>query len=155
MPLGFSPVPVHYGFNVTKEMTVEHSWGERIIPNFISTVAGQSLETQTQSKSARRKPISTSGPFYLHSHPSLCPRCCYHSSLCSALLQPCSPATVSPRSLGRTLYIESVTTYCPHMCSELAGQGQVRILATGTLILSTLAFLIHLLMCRMSMEAAS
>ena len=56
----------------------------------------------------------------------------------SALLQPCSRATVSPRALGRALYIESITMHCPHMCSELANQGQVRILATGTFILSTL-----------------
>ena len=44
LPVGFSPWQVHYGFSVTKEMTVERSWSERVIPNFISTVAGQSLK---------------------------------------------------------------------------------------------------------------
>ena len=44
---------------------------------------------------------------------------------------------MSPRAPGRALYIESVTTHRPHVCSELASQCQVRILATGTFILST------------------
>ena len=43
--MGFSPRQVHSGFSVTKEMAVEHSWGETVIPNFIPTVAGQSLES--------------------------------------------------------------------------------------------------------------
>ena len=46
LPMGFSPRQVHYGFNVTKEMTVEHSWGERVISNFSPMVAGQSLESR-------------------------------------------------------------------------------------------------------------
>ena len=67
----------------------------------------------------------------------VCPRCCHHASLCSALLQPFSHATVWPRALGRALYRESIATYCPHACSEQANQGQMRILATGTFTLST------------------
>ena len=42
-----------------------------------------------------------------------------------------------PRALGGALYIESIVMYCPHVCSELVSQGQLRILATGTLILFT------------------
>ena len=30
LPMVFSPGQAHYGFNVTKEMTVERSWGERV-----------------------------------------------------------------------------------------------------------------------------
>ena len=56
--------------------------------------------------------------------------------LCSpAALQPCH--RVMPKALGRALYIESTDLYCPQVCSELVNHGQVRILATGTLILST------------------
>ena len=43
--MGFSPGQVHYGFNETKETKVERSWGERVIPNFVPMVAGQSLES--------------------------------------------------------------------------------------------------------------
>ena len=39
------------------------------------------------------------------------------------------------------LSIESIATYCPNTCSELADEAQVRILATGTSILSTLNIL--------------
>ena len=61
----------------------------------------------------------------------LCPQRFHHSSLCS-------PAAVQqPRALGRTLYIESVTMYCPHVYSQQAEQGQVRILAIGTFTFST------------------
>ena len=38
LPVGFSPGQVHYGFNVTKEMTVKHSWEERVIPKFKTIV---------------------------------------------------------------------------------------------------------------------
>ena len=79
----------------------------------------------------------------LHSHPaqpssgpvsSVLPR--LQPLLCSpAALQLCHH--VVPRALGRALYIESSAMYCPQVCSELVNQGQVRILATGTLILST------------------
>ena len=43
--MGFGPRKVYYGVNATKEMTVECSWGERVIPNLTSMVAGQSLES--------------------------------------------------------------------------------------------------------------
>ena len=43
--MGFGPKQVHYGFSVTKEMTVERSWGQRVIPNFIPMVAGQVQES--------------------------------------------------------------------------------------------------------------
>ena len=127
LPMGFSPGQVHYGFNVTKEMTVEHSSGVRVVPNFISTVAGQSLKSHSLRASlhaaSRSLPLGLSTRTVIpHSHPlspsvctavshscplGLCPRHCHHSSLCSALLQPCSPATVSPRVLGGALYIVS------------------------------------------------
>ena len=74
----------------------------------------------TQSESAGSKLVSASGPL------SLCPQCCLHSSLCS-------PAAMQPTALGRALYVESVTMHC----SEHAGQGQVRIQATGTFTFST------------------
>ena len=99
----------------------------------------------TQSKSACSKLVSASGPLCLHSRraqlssgplSSVLPP--LQTLLCSAVLQPCSPATVLPRALGGALYIESVTMHCPHVCSELANQGQVRILATGTFNSSTL-----------------
>ena len=35
LPMGFSPRQVHYEFSVSKEVTVERSWGERVITNFI------------------------------------------------------------------------------------------------------------------------
>ena len=163
--MGFSPGQVHYGFIVTKGMTVECSWSERVIPNFISTVAGQSLKScslrATLHAASRSLPLGPSvhtavphsGPPGLsallsctailwaflpaqpscsviphscplglctaipHSRPlGLCPRHCHHSSLCSALLQPCSHCTASPRVLGRALYIQSVTRHCPHVC---------------------------------------
>ena len=110
LPMCFSPGQVHYGFNMPKEMTVKHSLSERVIPNFISMVAGQSLILFTQSDSACSKPISATEPVYTHNHPLglsartavlwLCPQCCHHFSLCSALLYPCSHATMSPRALG-------------------------------------------------------
>ncbi|XP_073078933.1 gamma-aminobutyric acid receptor-associated protein-like 1 isoform X1 [Manis javanica] len=53
----------------------------------------------------------------------------------SALLQPCSCATLSPRALGGALYIQSIAMYYPHVFSELANQGQVRIPAIGTFTL--------------------
>ena len=55
------------------------------------------------------------------------------SALLSSTLQPCHHVT--PRALGGALFIES---NCPQVCSGLVNQGQVRILATGTLILSPL-----------------
>ena len=66
-------------------------------------------------------------------------------SLALPPLQPllCSPAALQPchhvvlRALGGTLFIESTAVYCPQVCSELLSHGQGRILATGTLILST------------------
>ena len=131
LPVGFNPEEVHYGFSETKEMTVEHSWVERVYTQLYSP-SGRSVTRipSTQSESACSKPVSASGPLCHHSHLSLCPRHCHHSSLCSALLQPCSCATVFPRALGRALY-------CPQVCSELVNQGQVRILATGTFTLYT------------------
>ena len=118
----------------------------------------------TQSESACSMPVSASGPLCLHSCPlglfaqsphtavlwaSLhsCPTQLSSGPLSSTLpqLQPlhCSPAAlqpchrVMPRALGGALFIESTVMYCPRVCSELVNQGQVRILATGTLILST------------------
>ena len=140
LPMGFRPRQAHHGFSVTREMTVEHSWDERVISNFISMVAGQSLESHSLRVSLHvaswSLPLGLSAcTVVLHSHPlGLCPRRCHHSSLCSALLQPCSLATMSHRALGRALYIETTAMYCPQVCSELVNQGQVRILATGTLI---------------------
>ena len=139
LPMGFSPRQVHYGFNETKEMTVEHFGGERVYTQLYSH-GGRSITRvlSTQSKSACSKLVSASGPLCLHNRPlGLCPQHCHHSSLCSVFLQPCSRATVSPRPLGGALYIESIATYCPHVCSEQADQGQVGILATRTFILST------------------
>ena len=74
-----------------------------------------------------------------HSCPlGLCPQRCHHSSLCSVLLQSCSPATLShPEHWVELFFTESIAMYCPQVCSELVNQGQVRILATGTLISST------------------
>ena len=124
LPMGFSPRQVHYGFNVTKEMTVGRSWGERAIPNSIST-SGRSLKSH---------PLRAS----LYAHTAIPVSVLSAATTpASALLQPCSRATMSPRALGRALYIGSIATYCPQVCSELANQGQVRILATGSFILST------------------
>ena len=107
----------------------------------------------TQSESARSKPVSASGPLCLHTHPlgaSACTTVPHSCPLClsaqrptqpssgrlSSVLPPlqpllCSPTafqlchSVVPRALGGALYIESVATYFPHVCSELANQGQV------------------------------
>ena len=97
----------------------------------------------TQSESACSKLVSASGPLCPHSRPTqpssgllslmllpLQPLLCSH-----AALQPCHH--FMPRALGGALYIESTAMYCPQVCSELVNQGQVSILATGTLILST------------------
>ena len=124
------PGQVHYGFSESKEMTVEHSWGERIIPNFISMVAGQSLESCPLRASLRT--ASRSRPLGLSTHSAIAV-----SVFVFALLQPCSCATMLLKALGGALYIESITMYCPHVCSELANQRQVRILAIGTFTLST------------------
>ena len=124
--------------SVRQKMTAERSWGKRFYTQLYSH-GGRSITRipSTQSRSAGSKLVSASGPLCPRSHPSLCPRCCHHSSLCSALLQPCSCAGVSPTTLGRALHRESVTVYCPHVCSESANQGQVRILGTGTFTLYT------------------
>ena len=152
LPMGFSPRQVRYGFSVTKEMTVEHSWGERVIPNFISTVVGQSLKSH--SLRASLHPARQSLPLgpsvhtailwaSLHSRPAqpssgplslALPPC--QPLLCSpAALQPCHGVTQSTRQSSQ---IEATAMYCLHVCSELANQGQVRILATGTFILFTI-----------------
>ena len=124
-----------------RKMTMECSWGERIYTQLYSH-GGESITgiPSIQSKSACSKPVPASGPLRLRSHPSLCPQCCHHSSFCPpAALQPCSNgATVSPRALGKALYVESIiTTYFSHLCSEQANQGQVRILVIGSFTFST------------------
>ena len=43
--MGFSPRQVHYGFSVTKEMTMEHSWGKRVYTQLYLLVVGQALES--------------------------------------------------------------------------------------------------------------
>ena len=112
----------------------------------------------TQSESAGSKPVSASGPLCPYSHPVQLSSASLHShpaqpssgplSSVPPPLQPllCSPAAlhpchhVAPRALSRALFIESTAMYCPQVCSELVSQGQVRILATGMLILSTNGF---------------
>ena len=80
---------------MTKEMTVEHSWGERVIPNFISTVAGQSVESHPLRASVHV--ASQSLPLGLSA-----PRAISVSVLgaaitpVSVLWQLCSPVTVLP-----------------------------------------------------------
>ena len=64
--MGFSPRRVHYGFSVTKEMSVKRSWGGRVMPNFISTVAGQSLKSR--SFKARLHAASWCLPLGLSAH---------------------------------------------------------------------------------------
>ena len=116
-------------------------------------VAGQSLESHSLRASlhaaGRSLPL---GPSVLtavlwaslHSPPTQ-----PSSGLLSLALPPlqpllCSPAALepchrdAPRALGGALFIESTAMYCPQVCSELVSHGQVRILATGTLILCTL-----------------
>ena len=63
LPKGFSPRQVHYGFNVTKEITVERSWGERVYTQLYSH-GGRSITEipSTQSESACSKLVSASGP---------------------------------------------------------------------------------------------
>ena len=122
---------------VRPKMTTERSWGERVYTQVYSH-GGRSVTRipSAQSESACSKPVSAFGPLDPQPSQSL--------SLVLPPLQPllsCSPAAVQqPRALGRTLYIESVTMHCPHVCSEQANQGQVRILATGNFTLSTIAF---------------
>ena len=63
---GFSPRQVHYEFSVAKEKTLEHSWGERVIANFTSSVAGQSLKSHSLRVSlhtaSRSLPLGLSAP---------------------------------------------------------------------------------------------
>ena len=115
-------------------MTMECYWGERVVSNFIPTVAGQSLESCPLRSSLHA--ASWSLPLGLY--PAAIP------SLSSALppLQPllsCSHEALPPchPEHWAELFIESIAMYHPRMCSELANQGQVRILAIGTFSLST------------------
>ena len=132
--MGFSSRQFHYGFSVTKEMTVEHSWGERVISNFIPTVVGDSLEfcplRGSLHAANQSLPLGLSAPVAI-SVSVLGAATTPVSSLLS-----CSHATMLPRALGGPLYIESIA-YWPRVCSELPDQGQVRILAIGTFTLST------------------
>ena len=104
---GFQPRQVHYGFSVTKEMTVERSWGERVYTQLYFH-GGRSITkiSPTQSKSACSKPVSASGPLCPHSHPLgllahtvSCTAILWASVLgtvttaASALLQPCDHVT--------------------------------------------------------------
>ena len=161
--MGFSPGQVCCGFSVTKGIDSKTLFGVKglyptLFPGGRSVTRIPFLRASLYAASQYLllgpsvctavlwAPLSaqpSSGPLCTvvpHScSPGLCPWHCHCSSLCSALLQPCSPATVSPRALGGALYMESITTHCPHVYSEPAKEGQVRILATGTLISSTLA----------------
>ena len=106
------------------------------LPNFIPTVAVQSLESLSLRASlqaaSQSLPLGLSHP---GSHFTLCPLHCHLSSLCSP------SALQQPRVLGGVLYIESITTYCPHVGSEQAGQDWVRILAIGTFTFFTDTFM--------------
>ena len=84
----------------------ERSWGERVAPNFIPTVAGQSLESHPLRASLHAASSLCLWASPPPQHLSLCVQRCHCSSLCSALLQPCSPATLSHRALGGALYTE-------------------------------------------------
>ena len=88
--MGFSPGQVHHGFNVTKEMTVKPSWGERVIPNFISMVTGQSLESHLLRASLQ----AASWPLTLD--PSAPTAILWASVLGAATTHPllCAPATL-------------------------------------------------------------
>ena len=116
-------------------------------------VAGQSLESHSLRVSLHAASPSlplgpsaqlSSGPLCLHSHPTQPSSGPLSSALPPLQTLLCSPAALQPchrvacRALVRALYIEPTAMYCPQVCSELVNQGQVRILATGTLILSTL-----------------
>ena len=101
LPMGFSPRQVHYGFSVTKEIDSKTFSGRKGYMQLYFQVAGQSLKSHSlraslhaASQSLPLGPnVCTAVP---HSHPlGLCPRCCHHSSFCSALLQPCSCVTMS------------------------------------------------------------
>ena len=73
LPMGFRPGQVDYRFNVTKEMTVECSWGERLIPNFFSSVPGQSLKSRSEQVSMQQAGLCLWAPLP-HSHSlGLCP----------------------------------------------------------------------------------
>ena len=142
--MGFSPGQVRYGFSVTKEIDSKMFFGVKgLYPTLFPGGRSVTKILFTQSKSAGSKPVSASGPLCPHSRPTQ--PSSGPLSLALPPLQPllCSPAAlqpcyhVMPRALGRALFIESRATYCPQVCSELVIQGQVRILATGTLILST------------------
>ena len=121
-------------------------------PNFISMVAGQSLKSHSlrvsvhaASQSLPLGPSVCTPVLWASLH--TCPTQPSPGPLSSVLppLQPllCSPAAlqpchrVAPRALSRALYIKPTAMYCPQVCSELVNQGQVRIRATETLILST------------------
>ena len=105
------------------------SWAERAYTPLYSH-DGRSITRilSIQSESACSRPVSASGPLCLHSHLSFCPQCCHHSTLHS-------PAAVQ-WALGGALYVESVTMYCLHVCSERATRAGEN-LATGTFTFST------------------
>ena len=100
--MGFSPRQVHYGFSVTKEMTVKHSWGERVIPNFIPTVAGQLLKSSSLRASLHA--TSWSLPLGLSAHTAVLWASVLGgaTSPASALLS-CSLAAVPPCRLEHWL----------------------------------------------------
>ena len=134
LPVGFSPGQVCYGFDVTKETDSKMLFGLKgLYPTLFPGGRSVTKILFTQSESACSKPVSASGhlcppscPAQLssgplctvvpHNHPlDLCPQCCHHSSLCSALLQPCSPATAS----------------CPECWVELFYRLKSHVLPTG------------------------
>ena len=131
--IGFGSGQVHYGFSVIKEMTVECSWGEQL--SFILTVAGQSLEPHPLRASLHA--ASRSLPLGPSALAAVSVSALHAATTPVSSLLSCSCTPISPRAPGRALYIESIMTHCPHVCIELAIQGQVRILATGTSTLST------------------
>ena len=94
LPMGFSPGQVHYGFHVTKEITVECSWGERVIPNFIFTVAGQSLESHPLRASLHA--ASWSLPLGLSTHAAISVSVLGATTTPASSLLTCSLAAIPP-----------------------------------------------------------
>ena len=135
---GFQPWSSSLWIQCDQRIDSRKFLGWKVIPNFISTVARQSLESRPVRGSlhaaSRSLPLGLPTPAaasvsILVALPPLQPLL-----VCPAAFQLCHCVT---QSNGQSsFYRVNNNIYCPHMCSELGSYSLVRILATGTFTLS-------------------
>ena len=103
-------------------MTVAHSWGESVYTQLYSHGGRSVTRIPSTSEQVCMQQAGLCLQASLHPQPS--------RSLSLALppLQPLLSCSRAAQSTGRSS-LESIIAYFPHVCSEQADQGQVRILA--------------------------